>query len=420
MPIKIKSVINQSISNNIGIQTNDILLSINSHLINDVIDYQFYQADEVLRIKIERNNRPKTYLTKKGYSEDLGLEFYPIKCHICNCNCIFCFVDQMHPEARPTLMIKDDDFRLSFLHGNFISMTNLSKSDYKRIVKQRLSPLYISVHTTDDKLRKEMMRYRVKINIKERLKFLAENGIQMHTQIVLIPEWNDGKELERTIFDIADFYPSVQSIAVVPVGLTKFRKGLTSIKSVDENLAKKVISDSMKWRERFTQEFGTGLITLSDEFFLIANEKIPEEEYYDDFPQIENGVGMTRRFLADWETTKDSLKLDKDIHPISLITAELIYPIIRNLAEEFQKSYKIRTNVIKVKNEYLGETVTVTGLLSCSDVIKAIKENDCGDLILLPQNMFNLDCLTLDDKTIEDLRKETGKKIQLFWGISSI
>lgn len=414
MPLKIKFARDNTIAYRIGIQVNDILLSINNHNINDIIDYKFYQANEILRIKIEHNNRRETYLVKKEYSEDLGLEFCPIKYRQCNCNCIFCFVDQMHPEARPTLMVKDDDFRLSFLHGNFITMTNLSKSDYKRIVKQRLSPLYISVHTTNDKLRKEMMRYRVKINIKERLKFLAENGIQMHTQIVLIPDWNDGKELERTIFDIADFYPSVQSIAIVPVGLTKFREGLKKIKPVGEDLAKKVISDSMKWREKFKQKLGTGLVTLADEFFLLAGEEIPEEEYYNDFPQIENGIGMTRKFLDDWEETKNSLKITKSIKSISIVTAELIYPIIKNLAEEFQKSNNTKINVIKVKNEYFGKTVTVTGLLAGCDVIKAIKESVCGDLILLPQNMFNADGLTLDDKTIEDLRIETGKKIKLF------
>ncbi|MCK4357615.1 MAG: DUF512 domain-containing protein [Candidatus Cloacimonetes bacterium] len=413
MPLKIKFARDNTIANRIGIQANDILLSINNHNINDIIDYKFYQANEILRIKIKRDGRSKTYLVKREYSEDLGLEFYPIKCHRCNCNCIFCFVDQMHPEARPSLKIKDDDYRFSFLFGNFISLTNISNSDYSRIINQRLSPLYISVHTTDDKLRKKMMRYRVKINIKERLKFLAKNGIQMHTQIVLIPEWNDGIELERTVFDLAELYPSVQSIAIVPVGLTKFREGLTPIKPVDAGLAKRVISDSMKWREKLKQKYGTGLVTLADEFFLLAREKIPEEEYYDDFPQIENGVGMTRKFLDNWERIIDSLKLDRNIKSISIVTAELIYPIIKNLAIEFQKSHKIRINVIKVKNEYLGETVTVTGLLSCSDVIKAIKENDCGDLIILPENMFNEDALTLDDKTIEDLRIETEKDIEI-------
>jgi putative radical SAM enzyme (TIGR03279 family) len=420
MPVKIKSVMPKTIADKLGLRANDVLVSINNHSINDIIDYRFYQADEVLRIKIERNNRPKTYLIKKGYSEDLGLEFHPIKYRRCNCNCIFCFVDQMHPQARPSLKIKDDDFRLSFLFGNFITLTNLSKSDYLRIVNQHLSPLYISVHTTNDELRRTMMRYRVRMNIREKLRFLADNGIQIHAQIVLVPGWNDGTELERTVFDLAEFYPSVQSIAIVPVGLTKFRKGLTSIKSVDENLAKKVISDSVKWRERLKQEFGIGLVTLSDEFFLLANEEIPEEEYYDDFPQIENGVGMTRKFLADWETTKDSLKLDKDIHSISLITAELIYSIIRNLALEFQKCTNIKTDVIKVENEYLGNTITVTGLLSGRDIIKTIKKNVCGDLILLPENMFNTDGLTLDGKAIDDLGKETGKKFKIMRGFANI
>ena len=420
MPLKIKFARDNTIANRIGIQANDILLSINNHNINDIIDYKFYQANEILRIKIKRDGRSKTYLVKKEYSEDLGLEFYPIKCHRCNCNCIFCFVDQMHPEARPTLMIKDDDFRLSFLHGNFITMTNLSKSDYSRIINQRLSPLYISVHTTDDKLRKEMMRYRAKIDIKERLNFLAKNGIQMHTQIVLIPDWNEGIELERTVFDLAELYPSVQSIAIVPVGLTKFREGLTPIKPVDAGLAKKVISDSMKWREKLKQKYGTGLVTLADEFFLLAREEIPEEEYYDDFPQIENGVGLTRKLLSEWDTIVGSLKLNKDIDMITIITAELIYPIMKKLEKRFQQLIKIKTDILKVENNFLGKTVTVTGLLAGCDVIKAINENDCGDLIFLPENMFNEDGLMLDGIKIDDLGKETGKRFKIVRGFANI
>jgi len=420
MPIKIKSVMSKTIADKMGLRANDILISINNYSINDVIDYQFYQADEVLRIKIERDNRPKTYLIKKGYSEDLGLEFHPIKYRRCICNCIFCFVDQMHPQSRPSLKIKDDDFRLSFLFGNFITLTNLSKSDYLRIVNQRLSPLYISVHTTNDKLRRTMMRYRVKMNIKERLRFLADNGIQIHAQIVLVPGWNDGVELERTVFDLAEFYPSVQSIAIVPVGLTKFRKKLTFIRPVDELLAKKLITDSIKWREKLKQEFGTGLVTLSDEFFLLTNEKIPQEEYYDDFPQIENGVGMTRKFLADWEKARNDLEVNRNIKSVSIITAELIYPIIKNLAVEFQKYADVKTNVIKVRNKYLGKAVTVTGLLAACDVIRAIEKSICGDLILLPENMFNVDGLTLDGKTIDDLGKETGKRFKIMKGFANI
>ncbi|MBC8527392.1 MAG: DUF512 domain-containing protein [Candidatus Cloacimonetes bacterium] len=413
MSLKIKSVTKQFIANNVGIQPNDILVSINHHPINDIVDYKFYQSDENLRIKIQRNNCQEIYKIKKEFSEDLGLEFCEIKYRRCNCNCTFCFVDQMHPQARSSLKIKDDDFRLSFIYGNFITLTNLTNADYKRIVEQRLSPLYVSIHTTNDKLRKEIMRYKAQINIKKRLKFFTDNGIQIHTQIVLIPGWNDGTELERTIFDLAGFYPSVQSIAIVPVGLTKFREGLTPLQPVDIDLAKKVISDSMKWRERLKQEFGTGLVTLSDEFFLLAREEIPEEEYYDDFPQIENGVGMVRKFLAEWELISQKLKIKNNQKSITIITAELIYPIIAELAGAFQEFHKVETNVMKVKNEYFGETVTVTGLLSGCDVMKAIKKTNRGDLIFLPKNMFNEDGLTLDGKTIEDLKVETGKILKM-------
>ena len=413
MPLQIKSIRKNTIAEDIGLQNNDTLISINNHQINDIIDYQFYQADEFLSIKIQKKILQKTFLIEKDYSEDLGLEFNSIKYLRCNCNCIFCFVDQMHPEARPSLKIKDDDYRFSFLFGNYISLTNLSDFDYSRIINQRLSPLYISVHTTNDELRKKIMRYKGNVDIKERMKFLAENGIQMHAQIVLIPDWNEDFELERTIFDLADFYPSLQSIAIVPVGLTKFRKGLTKIKSVNEVLAKKVISDSTKWRESFMNKLGMGLVTLADEFFFMTKTEIPEEEYYCDFPQIENGVGMTRKFLSDWEQTEKTIIIKNSIKSISFITAELIYPIIKNLSKEFKKSTGIKSNVIIVGNNYLGKTVTVTGLLAGCDVIKAINENDCGDLIILPQNMFNADGITLDGITIEYIRSKTEKMIKI-------
>lgn len=408
MSQKIKNIAKNSISEKIGIKISDILISINNHRINDIIDYKFYQSDENLRIKIKRNDSQKIFTIQKVYSENLGLELCEMKVRKCNCNCIFCFVDQMHPSARPSLKIKDDDFRLSFLYGNFITLTNLRKMDYQRIIEQKISPLYVSVHTINENLRKKIMRYKSEINIKKKLKFLAKNGIQMHTQIVLIPEWNDGIELKKTLFELAELYPTVQSIAIVPVGLTKFRQNLPNINLVDVNLAKNLIRNSIRWRKKFQKKFGTGLVTLADEFFLMANEQIPEDVYYDDFPQIENGVGMVRKFLSNWEIF--SKKLKNYQKSITIITAELMYPIIENLVKKLQINQNIRINILAIENRYFGETITVTGLLSGSDVIKNINANVCGDLILLPKNMFNEDGFTIDDKTISDLKSETGKK----------
>jgi len=238
MLVKIRSVTTDTIADEIGIQPEDSLLSINGHAIHDELDYIFYQADEKITVRIQRGEKTFTHFFEKDIDEDIGLELYPMKVRKCGCNCIFCFVDQIHPDARPSLKVKDDDFRFSFFHGNFITLANLTKKGYHRIIEQHLSPLYISVHTTNDVLRQKIMQYKKEISIMEKLTFLAENGISLHTQIVLITGWNDGVELERTVFDLASLYPAVQSIGIVPLGLTKFRKGLTQIEKVSTSQAR--------------------------------------------------------------------------------------------------------------------------------------------------------------------------------------
>lgn len=403
MPVKIQSVTTDTIADEIGIKSEDILLSINGHAINDELDYIFYQADEQITLKIKRGERTFTHFFEKDIDKDIGLELFPMKVRKCGCNCIFCFVDQIHHDARPSLKVKDDDFRLSFFHGNFITLSNLTKKDYERIIEQHLSPLYISVHTTNDALRQKIMRYKKEISVMEKLTFLAENGITLHTQIVLIPGWNDGVELERSVFDLASLYPAVQSVGVVPVGLTKFRKYLTPLQKVSKSQAKEVVLQSEKWRALFQKKYGSGIVSLADEFFLIADSPIPENEYYEGYPQIENGIGLVRGFLDNWDDYSDELLKQYSNKKVLFVTGVLFYPILNELIEKLNLKEKQLWKVIQVENEFLGKDVTVAGLLAGQNVIKAIQKEEY-DVLLLPDEMFNVDGVTLDNFKMENIK----------------
>ncbi len=404
MPVKIQSIQPDTIAEEIELQPEDILISINGHEIHDVLDYIFFQTDEKLTIKIQRGEKTLTHFFEKDIDEDIGLELYPIKVRKCDCNCIFCFVDQIHPDARPSLKVKDDDFRLSFFHGNFITLSNMTEKDYQRIIEQHLSPLYISVHSTNDALRQKIMRYKHAISIMDKLSFFVENGITLHTQIVLIPGWNDGEELRKTVNDLASLYPAVQSIGIVPVGLTKFRKELTKLKKVNKLEANEVIEQSEKWREHFYENYGSGIVSLADEFFLLADVPVPDNEYYEDFSQIENGIGMVRDFLDNWdEYSSDLLKQHKN-KKILFVTGISFYPILENLIDKFNSTYDQKWKVLKVTNEFLGKDVTVAGLLAGQDVKNAIASEDY-DEVVLPDEMFNVDGVTLDGMKIEEIIK---------------
>jgi putative radical SAM enzyme (TIGR03279 family) len=403
MPVRIQSIASETIAEEIGIQPEDNLISINGHEIQDVLDYIFYQADEKLTVRIQRGGHTFTHFFEKETDEDIGLELYPLKARKCCCNCIFCFIDQIHPEARPSLKVKDDDFRLSFFHGNFITLSNLAEKDYKRIIKQHLSPLYISVHTTNDDLRQKIMRYKKEISIMEKLSLFAENDIMMHTQIVLVPGWNDEEELERTVLDLASLYPAVQSIGIVPLGLTKFREGLTPLKKVNRAHAKEVISQSKNWRKQFYDKYGSSIVSLADEFFLLAEHPIPDEEYYEGYPQIENGIGMVRDFLDRWDDYSGKLLLQYKNKKVLFVTGIAFYPVLKKLIDEQNSQHEDGWKVIAVENEFLGKDVTVAGLLAGQDVKRGI-QNEVYDVLILPEEMFNVDGVTLDNFKIENIK----------------
>jgi len=403
--ITIKKVIPYSLTSKSGLKKGMKILSINKHPVNNIIDLEFYAASEELYILAKDNNRSKEYFIKRNYSEPLGMEVEKISPMVCNNRCIFCFYDQLPSNLRKSLYVKDDDYRLSFLFGNFITLTNLKKEDFNNIFEKRLSPLYISVHTTEPDLRVKMMKNPKAADIMKHLKLLARNNIYIHTQIVICPEINDGKHLSKTIEELGKFYPYVKSIGIVPVGLTRYRDKLPFIKSPTRKWAKDIINDFNILNTLFRKKIGSGLVYLSDEFFLLAHQQIPETKYYDDFPQIENGIGMARLFLNDLEQLRIKHIPEKTI----LITGILSLPIIEKLAAKLNKN-RWDVQLIPIENKLFGKSVTAAGLLSGSDIKNALKNIDT-EKIILPPDIVNEDAMFLDNIGLDKLQNEIGTKI---------
>ncbi len=329
----------------------------------------------------------------------MGVDFEELKCKSCGNHCVFCFVDQNPPSVRETLLFKDEDYRYSFMYGNYVTLTNTSQRDLERIVEQRLSPLYISVHAMDDNVRRRMLGLRGRGRLREKLNFLAENGIEMHAQIVLVPGWNDGAILEHSISELLKLYPAVQTVAIVPVGLTGHRQGLPELQPVQPEDARGLVN----WRRLIAMsnkaKYGTHFIYLADELYLLAGEPFPPAEDYDDYAQIENGVGMTRQFLDDLEREipdwPDSIPETR----MAWVTGELAAPILEKyLLPPLNAISGMTAEVLPVKNNFFGGHVTVSGLLTGQDIAAALQGSNY-DVAVLPPNCLNYDDLFLDDWT---------------------
>lgn len=404
MPLKIEYIYPASLAEKAGLQPDDLLITINNRLINDFLDLQFYAADQELEIVYLRENHQYKVTLAQDWETPLGIEPEPIKCRLCANNCVFCFVDQMRPDIRHSLYVKDDDYRLSFVFGNFITMTNLAERDFDKIIEQQLSPLYVSVHATNPVLRKKMLRHNHEFDLMEKMAELTQAGIEFHTQIVVIPDWNDGAELLRSLTELSDPNLNVLSIGVVPIGLTKYREELTMIRNVSSEQAKETIE--------IAKGFPKAL--CSDEFYLLANQEVPAAHFYGDYDQLENGVGMVRLFLENWRDNKtEFINYLKQIKErFVLICGELSALMIRDLADEINQELSGKIRVQVIKNEFLGSTVTVTGLLAARDILQ---QSDLADdeLPILSRGMFNDDFLTIDDMNLKDLAEKFGKNILL-------
>ncbi len=399
-----------SIAEEIGLRKGDILLSINGHPVKDIIDYMYYSSDSIINLEVRRGGETHSYRIKKREASDIGFELKPFRTRSCRNKCSFCFVNQLPKGLRKTLYMKDDDYRMSFLYGNFITLTNISAKEKKRIAEQKLSPLYISVHTTNNDLRRKMLGNPKAGDILKELEFLVSHKIRIHAQIVLCPGVNDGEELSRTIKDLRRFYPYVASIAVVPVGLSKYRK--SHVKPFGKDDAVKVVETVKAFRRRFKRRHGDPVVHLADEFYLKAEAPFPPFKDYGDMPQMENGVGLIPAFL----NSSRKLKLPKKIKPgkIAVFTGTAFMPYLEEFAEKLRAIDGLSLDVFKVENRFFGPSVTVAGLLTGKDILKAIVGKTRADRLLVPSVALRDGTdVFLDNVTLKDMQESLGMDVRV-------
>ena len=415
--VKILAVLPRSIAEKAGIRGGDVLVSINQNEIRDVLDYRFYLTDTNVSVTLSRGGEHYTVHINKGEYDDIGLSFEtPLmdKKHSCTNRCVFCFIDQLPPGMRASLYFKDDDDRLSFLHGNYVTLTNLKDEDIDRIIKMHISPVNVSVHTTNPELRVKMMKNKHAGEVLSYLDRMANAGIALCTQIVLCKGLNDGAELDRTLHDLIKYHPSLRSCAIVPVGLTKYREKLYPLEAFSPEECAAVIEQVNAYGNWCHKEFGTRIFYCSDEFYIRAGLPLPTEEFYEDYSQIENGVGMLTSMRAEFDMELDYLdELLGDFcapRKVSVITGMAAYEHISSLASELQSRVEgLSVSVYPIVNNFFGERVTVAGLITGGDVVEQLAGKDLGDELLFPSVMLRADGdVFLDDMTPEELSGRLG------------
>lgn len=405
----IKSVTPGSIAEEMEIEAGDYLLEVNGTPIVDIFDYQLLCMDEFIDVVIEKSNGEQWELEiEKDENEELGLEFengLMDEYRSCCNKCMFCFIDQMPPGMRETLYFKDDDSRLSFLQGNYITLTNMNENDVDRIIRYNLSPINISVHTTNPKLRCKMLNNRFAGDKLKYIDRLNAADVEMNGQVVLCKNVNDKEELERTISDLEKYIPNMKSVSIVPSGLTKFRDGLYPLELFEKEDACAVIDTIEKWQKHFYEKYGIHFIHASDEWYILAEREMPEEERYDGYLQLENGVGMIRSFIEEVKDYLDSIEGDDRVINVSTISGVLAYDTIKSSCDKINKKFpNVNVHVYKIINDYFGHSITVTGLLTGQDICAQLSGKELGDNLLLPTNTLKADeNIFLDDMTLEEL-----------------
>ena len=398
-----------SIAEECGLEPGDRIARINGNEIEDIFDYQYYIQEDFLEVQVlTKDDEECTLEIEKEEDEDLGIEFESSlmdEYHSCCNKCVFCFIDQMPLGMRETLYFKDDDSRLSFLQGNYITLTNMKDKDIDRIIRYHLAPINISVHTTNPELRCQMLHNRFAGDVLQKIKRLSDAGIPMNSQIVLCKGINDGEELDRTIRELGEFLPYMESLSVVPVGLTKFRDNLPKLDPFTKEDALKVLEQIQGWQKHFKEKYNTSFVHASDEWFILAENDFPPEEYYEGYGQLENGVGMMRLLITEVENRLAELEGDSRERKVSVATAKLAYPTIVKLAQEVQDKYpNIQIQVYCITNHFFGEKITVTGLLTGQDIIAQLKNRDLGEELFLPSNVLKADeDIFLDDISLKEL-----------------
>ncbi len=408
---RISRVLPGSIAEEMEIESGDILLTINGRLVKDIIDYLYLISDEYLELEIQKPDGEVWVLEiDKEYDEELGLEFkHPIMDHARNCRnkCIFCFIDQLPEGMRETLYFKDDDSRLSFLQGNFVTLTNMSDEELQRMIDYNISPINVSIHTTNPELRVRMLNNKNAGKVLERLRRLGDHRVEMNGQIVLCPGFNDEKELDRTLKDLHDLPGGLGSVAIVPIGLTKFREGLAQVNGYTKETARRVIEQVEKWQTYFLEKRGTRFAFLSDEFYVLAEMERPDYDAYEGFVQIENGVGLMTRLEFELESALEVTGRKPAVKQVSIATGTSAYSFIKELAQKVMVRYEdVKISVYEVRNEFFGETITVAGLITGTDLIKQLKDVDLGERLIIPKSMLKSgESIFLDDTTVDELEK---------------
>ncbi|MDO4490478.1 MAG: DUF512 domain-containing protein [Lachnospiraceae bacterium] len=415
----VRQVLPGSIAEELEIQPGDEILRINGQEIEDIFDYQYLLQDEYVEILLRKPSGEDWELeVEKDEMEDLGLEFENNlmgEYQSCSNNCIFCFIDQMPPGMRETLYFKDDDSRLSFLQGNYVTLTNMKMKDIDRVIKYHLSPINISFQTTNPELRCQMLHNRFAGDILEKTRKLADAGITINGQVVLCKGINDGAELERTISDLTEFIPSIESVSVVPVGLSKYREGLYPLEPFAKEDAEQVIDLVERWQKKLFEEHGSHFVHCSDEWYLLAERPLPEEDRYDGYIQLENGVGMLRLLKEEVAESLTKREGDQEERILSIATGRLAGPWIRQLLDMIREKYpNLQAEVTEIRNDFFGENITVSGLITGQDLMKQLKGKNLGERLLLPCNMLRSgESVFLDDVTVDQLEEELQVRIQI-------
>lgn len=404
----IKSVDPGSIADELGLEPGDRLLSIDGHELEDIFDYEYYIENESIMVVIAKKNGEEWELDIENDYQDLGLTFengLMSDYKSCHNKCVFCFIDQMPKGMRETLYFKDDDSRLSFLQGNYVTLTNMKDKDIERIIKFKLAPINISVQTTNPELRCKMLHNRFAGEALKKIDRLYEAGTPMNGQVVMCKNLNDGDELDRTIRDLTRYIPCMESVSVVPVGLSKYRDGLYPLEPITAEDAAKTIDIIEKWQKKVYAEHGIHFIHASDEFYILAGRELPEEERYDGYIQLENGVGMIRLLTTEVHEALDELEGDEEEEELSIATGKLAAVYLAGFLEEIKKKFPNRkVHLYPIRNDFFGEMITVAGLITGQDLIAQLKDKSLGSRLLLPECMFRSgEEVFLDDITRQEV-----------------
>ena len=411
--VEIIDIMPESIAEELGLEAGDTIVSINGKEVTDALDYKFYITTEEAELVVTQGEQRVVFEIVKEYDDDLGVVVEEMELRSCGNACIFCFVFQNPKGMRKGVYFKDEDYRFSFLYGHYTTLTNATQEDLERIVEQRLSPLYISVHVTDTEIRKLMLGIKFDDNLFAKIDYLTANGIELNCQIVLCPGLNDGEHLDKTIVDLLPYYPKIQSIAIVPVGLTQFRKNLFKLTPVTVDYSLQLIAETDRRRKELRQNLGSSFVYLSDEFYIKTATTVPDDEYYEGFYQLENGVGLTRDFITRFHEELPALK-NPARRPLklSLVTGTLGASVLTTyFMTELQAIPELSFEIHKVVNRFYGPTIVVSGLLVGEDIYEALKDQVLGDYVILPPDCVNDDGVFLDDWTLPQLESRLNKKL---------